>query len=147
MNLIEQFEKLNAPGPIPTSISRPFWDAATQKKFVLQRCKQCREWVFYPRGHCPHCWGGDLAWEFASGSGRLRSFSVVHRPGHPAWKSIAPYALGIVELDEGPTMLSTLPVENAGALRVGMHVEVRFVRVGNFTLPMFSPVASEGVAI
>lgn len=146
MNLIEQFEKLNAPGPLSTSISRPFWEAAAQKKFVLQRCMQCRAWVFYPRGHCPHCWGNDLKWEPASGSGRLRSFSVVHRPGHPAWKSVAPYALGIVELNEGPTMLSTLPVEDIGALHVGMQVEVHFVRVGNFTLPMFAPVVPEGVS-
>lgn len=144
MNLIERFEQLNAPGPIPTSISRPFWEAAAQKKFVLQRCTQCNGWVFYPRGHCPHCWGGELKWTPASGLGRLRSFSVVHRPGHAAWKAVAPYALGIVDLEEGPTMLSTLPVEQLEALQVGMQVGVRFVQIGSFTLPMFSPVPSQG---
>jgi len=147
MNLIELFEQLKVPGPIPTSISRPFWEAAEKKQFVLQRCTQCKGWVFYPRGHCPHCWGDDLRWEPACGLGRLRSFSVVHRPGHPAWKAVAPYALGIVELKEGPTMLSTLPLQNTSELQVGMLMQVKFVQVGDVMLPMFTPDGNAGVAI
>lgn len=143
MNFIEQFEQLNAPGPLPTGISRPFWEATSQKKFILQQCTHCSKWVFYPRGHCPHCWGGELKWKPASGIGYLRSFSVVHRPGHAAWKAVAPYALGIVDLAEGPTMLSTLPVERPELLQVGMQVEVRFVQIGSFTLPMFLPTPNE----
>lgn len=67
----------------------------------------------------------------------------MHRPGHAAWKAVAPYALGIVDLAEGPTMLSTLPVERPELLQVGMQVEVRFVHIGSFTLPMFLPTPNE----
>lgn len=143
MNLIEQLEQLNAPGPLPTAISRPFWQAAAQHRFMLQQCTHCSQWVFYPRGHCPHCWGGKLEWKSASGLGRLRSFSVVHRPGHAAWKTLAPYALGIIELAEGPTMLSTLPVAQPELLQVGMPVAVQFVHIGQFALPMFVPAQHE----
>lgn len=139
MSIIEQFERLNAPAPIPTAISTPFWEAAAAETFILQKCNDCGAWVFYPRGHCPHCWGASLTWVPASGKGALHSFSAVHRPGHAAWKAAAPYVLGIVRLDEGPSMLSTITTEAHQKLHIDMPIEVRFVKVGQFTLPMFEP--------
>lgn len=139
MNTIEQFERLNAPAPIPTEISRPFWAANAAKSFFLQKCDDCGSWVFYPRGHCPHCWGGRLNWTQATGRATLESFSVVHRPGHPSWTTVAPYSLGIVRLEEGPTMLSTLVTASQSKLKIDMPLEVCFVTVGQFTLPMFQP--------
>jgi len=139
MNPIARFEALNAPAPIPTRISQPFWDAAAQHVLKLQRCAHCGEWIFYPRAHCPHCWSGRLLWDIASGSGRLKSFSVVYKPGHPAWQPAAPYALGIIALAEGPAMLSTLIAPDLDALHINLPVRARFVSIGAFTLPMFEP--------
>ncbi|MGJ7530751.1 Zn-ribbon domain-containing OB-fold protein [Variovorax sp. GB1P17] len=137
--IIERMQALTIPGPIPSAISAPFWDATAQGRFELQRCDDCHRWVFYPRNHCPHCWGSSLHWQPAQGRGRLKSFSFVHRPGHAAWQSVAPYPVALVELAEGPTMLSTLLVtsEDQASLRIGMPLKVQLVRVGKFTLPMF----------
>ncbi len=132
------FESLKVPGPIPTRISRPFWDAAEQGRFVLQRCDACSSWVFYPRSHCPHCWSTSLSWRQASGKGRVKSFTIVHRPGHTAWGMAAPYPIALIEFDEGPTMLSMLVDIPLETIHIGMIVAVRFVRIGEFTLPMFS---------
>jgi len=60
----------------------------------------------------------------------------VHRPGHPAWAAVAPYAVGLVELAEGPTMLSHIMVP-LDQLVVGMPLVVRMTQVGTETLPFF----------
>jgi len=133
-----EFESLAVPGPIPTNISRPFWDAAREGRFTLQRCDACGSWVFYPRSHCPHCWNPRLSWHQASGRGTVKSFSAIHRPGHPGWTVAAPYVVALIELAEGPTMLSTLVDVALDSVRVGMRVDVRFVLVGKFALPMFA---------
>jgi len=139
MNAIARFERLNAPAPIPTRISQPFWDAATRHELALQRCTHCERRVFYPRAHCPHCWSDRLLWDLASGHGRLKTFSLVHKPGHPGWQPAAPYALGVIALAEGPAMLSTLLAPDLDSLHLGMPLRVRFVSIGAFTLPMFEP--------
>jgi len=69
----------------------------------------------------------------------VKSFSVIYRPGHPGWAAAAPYVVALIELEEGPTMLSTLVDSALDSVRVGMRVAVRFVQVGKFALPMFAP--------
>lgn len=71
--------------------------------------------MFYPRGHYTRCWSDDLRWNDASGLGVVKSFSHVHKPGHPGWKPAAPYIVILVELDEGPTMLSLLASYGMGS--------------------------------
>jgi uncharacterized OB-fold protein len=137
--MLEAFEALAAPGPIPTALSRPFWEAARQKQLVLQHCAACESWVFYPRVRCPHCWSARLSWQPASGRGTVKTFSVVHRPGHPAWQAVAPYAVALIDLEEGVTMLSTLVEVPVEVIHIGMPVGVRFVRIGQYALPMFAP--------
>ena len=90
--------ELNVPGPTVTALTEPFWAAARVGKLLIQRCRDCNRAVFYPRGLCPHCWAGTLDWEEASGAGRLKSFSLVRKPGHPGWTRAAPYMVGLVEL-------------------------------------------------
>jgi uncharacterized OB-fold protein len=132
MNLAD----LKVPGPIRTALSQPFWQAATGQQFILQHCGECQRWVFYPRQICPHCWSPDLQWRPASGRGTLKTWSIIHRPGHPGWEPAAPYTIGLVELAEGPTMLSHI-LTTAPALH--MPLRVRFTHIGAETLPCFEP--------
>ena len=129
---------LRAPGPTRTALTSPFWDAAREGRLALQHCEACGRSVFYPRAICPHCWSDQLGWRDASGRGVLKSFSVVHRPGHPAWAAVAPYTIGLVKLEEGPTMLSHIlgPLDQ---LAVGMPLAVAMTRVGEEVLPFFAP--------
>ena len=132
------FRALKAPAPTRTALTAPFWEAARKGRLVLQHSDACGKGVFYPRAICPHCWSDRLQWRDAGGRGRLRSFSVVHRPGHPAWAPVAPYAIGLVELDEGPTMLSHILV-SLDRLAVGMPLTVTMTQVGEEMLPFFAP--------
>lgn len=130
---------LSVPPPTPTAETLPFWQAARRGELLLQRCAECSRWVFYPRALCPHCWSDRLDWAAASARGTVRSFTVVHKPGHPAWAVAAPYTVAVIDLDEGPRMLSALVGIEPAEARVGLAVRARFVEVGDWTLPFFEP--------
>lgn len=131
------------PGPIPTPVSQHFWEAVHRGRLELQKCDDCARWIFYPRSQCPHCWSTRLTWHPASGRGTVKSFSIVYRSGHPAWLDSVPYAIALISLDEGPTLLSLIAQTPLALIRVGMRVAVRFVSLGDFVLPMFEGSESE----
>jgi uncharacterized protein len=137
--MTDVFNTLKVPGPIATAISSPFWAAVRRGELALQRCTDCERWIFYPRAHCPHCWGARLSWQTASGRGVVKSFSVIHRPGHVAWTAATPYVIALIELAEGPTMLSQLLLRDIGEAQVGLRVTMQPVEVGEFALPFFAP--------
>jgi uncharacterized OB-fold protein len=129
------------PLPVPTPESRPFWEAARRHELRLQCCRACGTWIFYPRGACPRCFSADLEWRRASGRGTLHTFTVVHR-GLKGFPIGPPYVIAIVELAEGPHLMTNLVgvAADPGALRIGMPVEVVFADVTpEVTLPHFRP--------
>lgn len=128
---------LMAPGPTMTALSAPFWDAAAQGRLSLQHCEACGQHCFYPRPICPHCWSDRLVWKTVSGRGRLKSWTVVHKPGHPAWVPAAPYTLGVVELEEGPTLLTLLVNAAEAAPAADRAVRLKPTRVAGRLLPAF----------
>ena len=132
-----KFENLVVPGPTITSVSKPFWDAVARNEFILQKCADCEQWIFYPRTICPHCWSNQLEWKQASGKARLKTWSVVQRPGHPAWQEVAPYVLGVVELEEGPTMMTHLLLDPDEDLKIGLPLQVSYTKCNHIWLPFF----------
>jgi uncharacterized OB-fold protein len=129
------------PIPVPTPETRPFWEAARRHELSIQRCRACGRHVFYPRAACPHCFAADLEWRRVSGRGTLHTFTVVHR-GQRGFPLAAPYVIAIVELDEGPRMMTNLVGVDAdpARLRIGMPVEVVFEDVSpEIALPRFRP--------
>lgn len=137
-DIVDRLANLSVPGPTRTALTGRFWDAAAGGRFEIQQCQDCGQHIFYPRDICPSCWSPHLRWVEASGKGTLRSFTVVHRPGHPGWAQVTPYVVGIVALAEGPTMLSHILVAPEDAV-VGMKLAVRMTKVGPETLPCFEP--------
>jgi len=129
------------PLPVPTPETRAFWDAARRHALELPRCRACGYRFFYPRAACPRCLSGDLEWVRASGRGTLHTFTVVHR-GLRDFPLGTPYVIAIVELEEGPRLMTNLVgVEpDAARLRIGMPVEVVFEDVtAQVALPRFRP--------
>lgn len=128
---------LSVPGPPANALTAPFWQAAESGRLTLQHCGACGTWVFYPRAICPHCWADALVWQQASGAGRLKSFSVIWKPGHPGWIPATPYAVGLVELAEGPTMLSHI-LASADGIAVGDTLFFAPTNIGGRTMPCFA---------
>lgn len=128
--------QLEVPGPTVTPLTKPFWDAAAESVLKIQKCGACDRHVFYPRPLCPHCWADALTWVTVSGRGTLKSFSEIWKPGHPGWVSATPYLVGLVELAEGPTLMShILAVEND--VSVGDPVSFEPTDVAGRILPLF----------
>jgi len=127
------------PIPLPTPETRPFWDAAKRHELSLPRCRACNALHYFPRGVCPGCLSTDLGWERLSGKGTLHTFTVVHR-GQKGFPVPAPYVLAVVELAEGPRMMTTLVDVDPAAVKIGMPVEVHFRDVSDaIALPLFRP--------
>ncbi|MFV1971307.1 MAG: Zn-ribbon domain-containing OB-fold protein [Acidimicrobiia bacterium] len=123
------------PGIVPATA--PYWEAAQENRFVLPRCRECGRFHHHPRSWCPHCWSTDLDWEEASGRATVVTFSVVHQPPSPAFD--VPYVLAVVELEEGPTMMTNIVDVAADEVRIGMEVVVTFEPRGDLALPQFRP--------
>ncbi len=126
------------PLPLPNPTTRPFFDALRERRFRMQRCPR-DGFFFYPRSRCPKCLGDDWSWQDASGRGVVHSFTV-DRVGHvPALAKLAPYALALVELAEGPRCVARLVDCDPDAVRIGMRVETAYEDVEGGTLLHFRP--------
>ncbi len=128
--------------PYATAETQPFWEGCRVGELRLQHCGDCGAWQFYPRPFCARCDGVRLEWRRASGVGTLRSYATVRRPVDPAWAGEAPYLLALVQLDEGPTLMTALAGCDADDVRIGMRLAVTFdARPGGFVLPRFRPLS------
>lgn len=126
--------------PTPDPSTQPWWDAAREGRLLVKRCADCGRAHFYPRPFCPHCWSANVAWEQASGRGTLYTWSVVHQNDLPPFNERVPYVAAIVELEEGPRMMTNIVDCDPAALAVGMPVEVTFrPATDDVTLPVFRP--------
>lgn len=114
------------PRPNPTPTSQPFWDALAQNRILVQQCRGCDSWVFYPRARCTHCLSAALEWKEVSGSGTLFTYSIANQPTAPMFADETPQVIAIVELEEGVRMTTTLIVDSPLALQVGAPVEPVF---------------------
>jgi uncharacterized OB-fold protein len=130
------------PLPIPTSFTEPFWEGTRIGELRVQRCNDCGQWRWTPQVGCPRCLSENTEWRAASGLGELYSYTVIHRPVDPS-RFGEPYVLAVVQLDEGPYMLTNMVECELEDLQVGMRVSVRFERIDDdFTVYPFGPVES-----
>lgn len=95
----------------------PFWEAASEKKFVVPECEECGQAHWYPRGICPHCFSQKLNWKPSQGVGTIYSFTVA-RMSNP------PYVVAYVALEEGPIMMANIVDDNPDSIRIGQRVEI-----------------------
>jgi hypothetical protein len=131
------------PVPAITPEMAPFWEAAHRHQLVAQRCIDCGAFRFPAREVCSRCLSRRAEWQRVSGRGRIFSVAVMHQANHPWFAARAPYAVVVVELEEGARMLSSLVDREPGAIEIGMPVEVTFDDVSpDISLPVFRPAAA-----
>jgi uncharacterized OB-fold protein len=125
--------------PEADEFTRTYWDAAADGRLLLRRCGAagCGRAHHYPREFCPHCWSEDVCWEEASGRATLYTWSVVHRNDLPPFGERTPYVPAVVDLFEGPRMMTEVVEWEEGELRTGMGLEVVFREGGGVTVPVF----------
>jgi uncharacterized protein len=110
--------------------TRPYWDAARDGRLLLRRCNACGAHHHYPRTFCPECWSDEVAWVEASGRATLYTHSTVFLNDLPPFHEQVPYVAAVVELAEGPRMMTKVVDCEPDQLEVGMALEVTFVAIG-----------------
>jgi uncharacterized OB-fold protein len=111
----------------------PFWEAAARGDLVVQQCRTCGHHQFYPRPFCLKCQSNDVTWVRVAGTGTIYSMTTVHMQMSPEFEP--PYVVAIVQLDEGPRLLTTIV---GGRSRIGERVRVAWrEREGAPPLPVF----------
>lgn len=129
--------------PVATAETAEYWAGCRRHELLIQRCADCATYQFYPRLMCTTCTGRSLEWVRASGRGRVRSFTIVRRAVSEAYAPEVPYVVALIELDEGPTMMSNVVGCSAEQVRMDMPVEVVFEDwTSEVTVPKFRPRAA-----
>jgi len=135
---------MDRPLPSPTKVSRPFWEACRNRRLTVQRCADCGFHAYFPVYACPECLSDRVEWVEASGKGTVFSVTVVERGAGGAFEAELPFCVALVELSEGPVMMSNVVGVPPHSVRIGDAVQVDFRDVSDeVTLPVFRPVAAE----
>jgi uncharacterized OB-fold protein len=124
------------PLPEGDAYAEAFWKGVSNGQLLIQRCKRCGGRQHYARPFCLKCRADALEMVPASGKGSIYSFTVINRS--PYEDLPAPYAVALVRLEEGVTLLSQIVDCDPGELRCDLPVEVSFqpLRDG-VTVPVF----------
>ncbi len=130
----------NKPLPEITLLNEPFWEGTKAHELRLQLCDDCPEYRFTPKDVCSTCSSVNATWTPVSGDGTVYSYSVVHRGPGPAFQEDAPYIVVMVDLAEGPRILSHMTGCEPEDMKIGMPVTVVFEDVTpEITLYKFRP--------
>jgi uncharacterized protein len=131
-------------GPPPDLEQAPYWAATLEGRLVIQRCVPHGHTQLYGRAHCVTC-RGEVRWEDASGFGTVYSFTVLRQHHLRSLRHLLPLVVALIDLAEGPRIMTNLVNVEPEAVRVGMRVEVYFERVSDHAaLPLFTPVLTTG---
>ena len=127
------------PLPIIDEVSAPWFEAAREGRFLLQKRDADGGFQWYPRAHALGTLDEGVSWVEASGRGTIHTFTVVHRTANAEFAEDCPYVLAIVELDEGPRITTRIVDTPPDSVRIGQPVEVRFTSVSDdVVLPYFT---------
>lgn len=131
---------------LPTFFSmydEPFWDSVGRDETRLQRCTSCSTMRYPPGACCPSCLSLEAEWEAVSGRGKVLSWTTIHRQYLPAYP--APSTVVVVQLDEGPIMVTHFDTADVEKLRLDLPVALTYsTHPDGYRLPKFTPAKSDG---
>jgi hypothetical protein len=126
---------MNRPLPRPTAESGPFWEGCAHGVLRYQRCAQCGTVQRIPRSLCAHCHATALTWHDAAGFGRVLSHTTVHRAPSAAFREEVPYAIALIDMDEGFRLMTNVAGGASAPLAIGARVRIGFRNVEGVALP------------
>lgn len=127
-----------APNPEPEAVE--YWSAALDGRLVFQECRRCGNRQLYARDRCLRC-RGEVDWVEASGLGTVYSFTVIRQNYARPFKDWMPYVVALVDLDEGPRIMTNVVGCDPEDVHIGMPVRARFEPVSEAAaVALFEPV-------
>jgi uncharacterized protein len=131
------------PLPMITDLNRPYWEAANKGQLLVCTCGDCGRAELPPTQYCKECGSADHQWTKASGIGSIYTYTILHKAYHPALRDRTPYNVAIVELAEGPLIVSNVHGCRNEDLSVGLQVVADFtIENQGQVLPTFVPLRS-----
>ena len=129
------------PLPKPSKWSKPFWEGAREHKLLLKQCNDCGYIDHPPYLYCTNCMSENHSWVEASGEATLFSYAInTYGVPFPFMEDL-PYVLALVDLAEGPRMITNIKNCEHSELKKGMALQVVFEDVSaEVTLPKWQPV-------
>jgi uncharacterized OB-fold protein len=125
-----------------TVLTREFWESAKKRQLVFQYCSTCNALQAYPKPWCSECGSEKLSWKELSGKGTVYSYTVPRQvvDNSPAFEERLPFVVAVVQLEEGPRLISNIVGLPPEEIRIGMKVKVCFEDVSpEIALPKFHP--------
>jgi uncharacterized OB-fold protein len=127
--------------PVVTDINRGFWEGAVAGELRAQLCSN-GHLRLPPAPWCPFCLSDGWHWEVLSGRGTVLSRLIFHQAYFPAWQDRLPYNVVLVQLEEGPRMISNVVPLSFQDFAVGDSLEAVFEAEGDLVIPRFRVVAA-----
>ena len=116
------------PLPQADNVSAPYWSGAADGKVLYQECPACGHRQFYPRAMCTQC-AATPEWRESAGRGTVHTYTVIRQNHAKPFREDLPYVVAMVELDEGPRMMSNVTDCEIDDVHIGMAVEAYTVKV------------------
>ena len=128
------------PVPRPAPESLPYWQAAAAHRLEIPQCEACGGPWFPPSRTWPLCLSPKVRFSQVSGRGKVFSFVIYDRVYHPSFAEDVPYVVALIELEEGPRIVSNVIGIAPDDVRCEMPVEVWFDDVADgVAVPKFRP--------
>lgn len=131
---------MNAPAQTATDITQAYREGLASGRLMFQRCNHCANAWMPVRSECPRCLSPEYSWVAASGNAKLVSWVVYHRAFNEAFKTRVPYTVAVVELNEGPRMISNIVGSDPSTLKIEQALKLQFDHEGEVVIPRFKPV-------
>ena len=139
MTTPETKEPKPRPAPVPDPEAADFWSATLEGRLLVQRCTTCGHHQLYPRVHCTECRSACELVE-SSGKGTVYSRTVIRQNLSRSFRHLVPYVVALVDLDEGPRLMTNIVNAVPDDVRIGDRVRVLFEPVSDqAALPLFEP--------
>jgi uncharacterized OB-fold protein len=130
--------EISKPIPAITPDLREFFEGARAGRLMVQKCDSCGQLRFPAHDLCSKCNSTASRWVPVSGRGEVFSFNIMHQVYHPGFAGEVPYAVVVVELEEGCKFISNLLGVKPHDIRCGMPVEVVFEKLSDeVSIPKF----------
>lgn len=116
--------------------------ALMQQRLVINRCDDCRHWIYPHRPLCPECLSWNVTARDVSGKGTLYMWTLLYQSRDPNKPLVEPMLAAAIELAEQPGLryLSRVVDCPAESLRHGMAVELTWIEEAGRPWPVFTPV-------
>jgi len=102
-----------------------FYKFVKEKKLMGAKCNKCGNIILPPRPMCPNCLSKDLKWTENPLTGKLLTYTVIH-VSPQQFQTMAPYAVGIVELENGAHLPGIIKGTPTDQIKIGMDLTLDF---------------------